>query len=302
MSSRRRAAVLACIIPTLFVGVGLGWVLAHPAGPAIDAVPSAAALAAAVVLFGLGAVPWLGVEPPRPLIAGFALAWLAAELVALWADLAVRAGVSVWRLGADAFVAGADEAPGKLVAIVAAAAVFGWAVNSTAAAVPVAVVAALSGLGIAANALAGHAGSHTWEPVSVVVHGLAAAWWCGGLTALAMLVRTRRDWAHALPKFSRSAGWAVAALAVTGVVSGVAELGVGGQWWQTGYGRVMLAKVVLLSGLLLLAGWHRRRWVPAVVAHRSTATTALRSAATEVAVMAVVLGLAAALATTSPLS
>lgn len=295
--------LLGVAIPAAFVGLACCWWLSHPSGPELTSTSGTVALIAGVVLFGLGGLPLVGAAPSIPVIAGFALVWLAADVVTIWFDVAARADVAPTAVRVQQFVDGVNSAPGVVISSLAAASIVVWAAvarRSTRPVTPVVVVAALAGLGIVGPAVTGHAITHPMEPVLVMAHALSAAWWCGTLAAMAMTITGRDGWRTALPVFSRYALFAVGALTVTGLASGAIELGIGSDWWTTGYGRVMLAKAAGLVVLIGLGAWHRRRWVPEVAARRGTAQASLRSAVIEVVVMSAVLGLAAGLATTSP--
>jgi putative copper resistance protein D len=130
------------------------------------------------------------------------------------------------------------------------------------------------------------------------VHALAASTWLGLLLALALVVRGRRGWAEALPRYSAVALPMIAAVALTGVINGLVRLGGIAPFVTTGYGRIMLAKTVLLAVLLVLGWWWRRSWVVAAARHQMRAEASLRRAVVEVSVMAVVFGLASSLAVT----
>ncbi|SFP87307.1 copper transport protein [Geodermatophilus dictyosporus] len=96
------------------------------------------------------------------------------------------------------------------------------------------------------------------------VHVAAMALWLGGLAALlAGLVRPGADagdLAGALPRWSRLASGAVAALVVTGVVQSVREVGSPAALVSTTYGWLLLAKLALVL-LLLAAAGVSRVWV-----------------------------------------
>ncbi len=152
-------------------------------------------------------------------------------------------------------------------------------------------------LGLLPGPLTGHASTapaHELAVVSVAVHAAAAALWVGGLGALLTLVATRRTLlATALPRFSPIAAEALTSVALSGVTTAAARLGSVSALVDTGYGRVILAKTVALGVLAVLGALTRRRILPAVRAHRRAPLAAL--AGSELLVMAVALGLAAAL-------
>jgi putative copper resistance protein D len=154
-------------------------------------------------------------------------------------------------------------------------------------------VAAL--LGAVMPALTGHTGSapdHQLAVISVALHVAAAALWVGGLGALLALVARHRPLLDAtLPRFSALAGGCVLAVALTGVLNAATRLDGWAALVGTGYGWLVLAKTALLVLLAGLGGLARRR----LRAHR---TPVLRWAGLEVALMAVTMGVAAALTQT----
>jgi putative copper resistance protein D len=135
--------------------------------------------------------------------------------------------------------------------------------------------------------------------VLAAVHALAASAWFGLLIALALVVRTRGEWAVALPRYSAVALPLIAAVAVTGIVNGLVRLHGITPFVTTGYGRILLAKTIVLIGLLGLGWWWRRSWVPQATNHRMRAEESLRRAVIEVVVMGIAFGLAATLAVTA---
>jgi len=70
------------------------------------------------------------------------------------------------------------------------------------------------------------------------------------------------------------------------------------QLFATGYGRVLLVKIVLTVVLMALAWRNRARWLPAAKSHRVTAYVSRSRSLTELAIMAVALTMAAALSVT----
>jgi putative copper resistance protein D len=66
----------------------------------------------------------------------------------------------------------------------------------------------------------------------------------------------------------------------------------------TGYGRLLLTKIILTAVLIALAWRNRARWLPAAKSHRATAYVSRWRSLTELAIMAVALTMAAALSVT----
>lgn len=174
-------------------------------------------------------------------------------------------------------------------------------------------------LGFAAlePALSGHPG--TQSPVVLllptnVLHVLAVSVWLGGLAALLLVLpaATReleppdrsRLLAANLARFSPIALLCVAAILLTGLGQAYAYVRDLGNLLDTAYGRAVLAKLVLLVGLLVpLAAYNRRRSVPRLERIASggkppgrTGLLLRRALRGEVALAVVVLGVTAALA------
>ena len=160
---------------------------------------------------------------------------------------------------------------------------------------PVLVAAALA---LIARPVTGHMAQQPLGSLFNAVHVLAAAVWFGVLVALAVTVRGRGAWAELLPRYSQLALRCVVALVITGVVDAAVRLGSASALLGTGYGRVVLAKAIVLCALLGLAWNWQRNWLPAASAHRLPEEESLRNAVLEVCAMSVALGLAAGLATT----
>lgn len=154
-------------------------------------------------------------------------------------------------------------------------------------------VAAL--LGVLTPAVTGHASSapdHQVAVVTIALHAGAAALWVGGLGGLLVLVAGRRRLLdEMLPRFSRLAGFCVVTVALTGVLNAGVRMESWGALFTTGYGALVLAKAALVVVLGALGALARRRLA-------TGRTPVLRWAGVEVALMAVTLGVAAALTQT----
>ncbi|MDH3052457.1 CopD family protein [Gordonia alkanivorans] len=289
-------------VPVLFAGLLVSWLLARPDGPDTVALPATLALGVSVVMLGLGLLPTVDAEPASTWIGALAGVWVVATLISAWVRTADRSGKDVFDVSAADFGEVLTSGASEMVALVTGLLIVMWAVLDllTAVEVPVLVVGALAAIGVLATAIAGHAGNNAIGPFLVGAHALAAAWWCGLLAAMVLSVRGRSGWARSLPVFSQRAPWAVGVIAVTGVVAALTEIDGLSALVTTGYGRILVAKVVMLAALVGVAAWHRRRWVPAVERHRQTETASIRNAVVELMLMAAVLGLAAGLSATAP--
>ncbi len=128
-------------------------------------------------------------------------------------------------------------------------------------------------------AAAEHASAGIQVPLAMtssVLHLVATGVWLGGLVAL--LLTLRRASVDALtdivPRFSRIAFASVTVLAVTGLYQSWRGLGSLAALTGTSYGRLLLAKLVAVTALLLAAGYSRR-WTARLAA---PATAAARTA------------------------
>ena len=283
--------------------------LARPDGPdPVATVRTLSDLLASTVL-GLCVLDWLQRDERRPVVprpelwrpmAAVAGGWALTELVLLVAATAATTtgpltpsalsrfvrDISAGQVGAATLVAAASVAIAAAVAFRRTAT---W---------PTAPFAAVAAVALLARPVTGHMSVQTFGSVLVAAHVLAAALWLGPLTAMALLLRGRRAWAALLPRYSDLAFPTVVVLAVTGFVDAAVTLGGVDALVGTGYGRILLAKSAALAGLIALGWWWRRTWVPAAAGHRVSEQDSLRHAVAEVTALAVVFGLAAALATT----
>ncbi|MEU1872194.1 copper resistance protein CopC [Streptomyces sp. NPDC019793] len=122
-------------------------------------------------------------------------------------------------------------------------------------------------------AAAEHASAGIQVPLAMTsstLHLLATAVWLGGLTALVLTLRSTAD-AATVARFSRVAFVSVTVLVITGVYQSWRGLGSWEALTGTTYGRLLLAKVVLVAVLLAVAAVSRR-WTTAL----ATAALAVR--------------------------
>lgn len=151
----------------------------------------------------------------------------------------------------------------------------------------------------------GHAGSggenlHDVSLISMELHVLGAVSWTAGLLAImVLLVGNRTLLAQALPRFSALATLCVFLVAITGAFNGWYVLyGTPGiQWYvalfTTGYGWILIGKIVCVTGAGALGAYTRFALLPRIVDRRPTAV--LTWATLEIAVLAIAFGLAAVL-------
>jgi putative copper resistance protein D len=188
---------------------------------------------------------------------------------------------------------------GALLTVACAATVLGCAIarlrDPDLVALRIVLVIAL--LGMLTPGVTGHASSsasHEVAVTTVALHVAAASLWVGGLGAILVLLSRRRELLQsALPRFSTLAGACLAVVTVSGVLTAQVRLGSWAALFLTGYGALVIAKAVALVLLGLLGLLTRRR----MAAGRMPV---LRWAGVEVTVMAVTLGLAAALSQAAP--
>ena len=123
---------------------------------------------------------------------------------------------------------------------------------------------AFAGIGAAALGLAGHAGSsldHVNAVNAMSVHLVAVSVWAGGLLVL-FLLSARMDETQVSTVIRRFSPWAlaaVAALALSGLISAWIRMSHWSELLTTGYGRVVLFKAAGLLALAVLGALQRRR-------------------------------------------
>jgi copper transport protein len=119
----------------------------------------------------------------------------------------------------------------------------------------------LLALGFASGlSLSGHSATSASASFADWAHLSAAALWIGGLVQLVLLPRERRR--QVIPAFSQVATVCVALLVGAGVYLSVMRLPELHDLWRTGYGHVLLVKLVLVAGVLGWAGLHRFFFTP----------------------------------------
>lgn len=154
--------------------------------------------------------------------------------------------------------------------------------------------------GIVIVALTGHsAGSASHEDAvnSLGVHLIGVTVWVGGLLSIALMrPRIGQDLSATVSRYSVLAGWAYAAVAVTGLQQAVIRLG-SFAGITSAYGAMVVAKTVILV-VLGVIGWQQRRRVIASIANSDRGFA--RLALLELSLMAAAMGLGAVLGRTPP--
>ena len=304
--TRLRRACLGALVVAL--SVALAWILARPDGALASILTRVLADGAAVLVLGLAVAPWLDIARYRTelarrstaVMAVAAWVWLAAELIRLVTTAADTAGVAVRDLGvrtAIEFAVSTTAGRADLICVVAALLVVAMTLAARNPGASL-VIAGIAALGAAARTLAGHLSESALGGLAVTLHALAAALWCGVLAAIVLVVDRRGQWARVLPRFSQLSLWSVLVLWVGGVLSAAVVLGSPAELVDTGHGRLLLAKIVVTTVLMVLAWHNRSQWLPSARGHRVSAEVSTRRSGTELALMALALTLAAALAVT----
>lgn len=161
---------------------------------------------------------------------------------------------------------------------------------------------------VVAPVLVGH--SQSVEPLAVMrladgVHLLLAAFWGGGLLALARVVRhiAPHEAATTVVRFSGGALISVIGLVASGTVMAVLVLDSWADLPGTPYGRNLLIKIGLVLTVAAIAAWNRTHLVPAVISQPDDEGRwlALRAMLRrEIALLAVILVITGALTATAP--
>lgn len=310
---RRFGFVLAAA--TAFLGVTVAFTLAYPTFPGGSSWLRVVAVISGSVVLGFGLLRVMDdrSDSRRPSIASLVMwrsvgflsgLWAVTEMILLAFAAADSAGrtpltlspstltsfvtsISVGRLGAATVL---------LAVALCAVGVIGYRLDATWSPVPVIVMASLA---LVARPITGHMSQFSFGSIAVAVHVLCASVWLGVLGAMALSLRSKSAWAVLLPIYSRMAFWCVVGVASTGVIDAVLKLQTPSASIETGYGRIVLAKIVVTAVLLAAAQRIRRSWLPAAVAHRSTAEYSQSRAVAHICLLTAAFGLAAALATTA---
>lgn len=159
------------------------------------------------------------------------------------------------------------------------------------------------GLGAAsmvAVSLSGHPWSSSAPSVAVVadfLHQVFAGIWIGGLVALLLSLRVAADRIGLVYRFSQLAGVCAAGVLVSGSVSGYLNVRSFDVVLTTGYGQLLVIKVVGFAAVCGFGWVNRRRYIPLLAKTLEPLTRSLRI---EVAVAAVVLAVTAGLVNQPP--
>ncbi|MDP2013301.1 MAG: cytochrome c oxidase assembly protein [Actinomycetota bacterium] len=160
----------------------------------------------------------------------------------------------------------------------------------------------LSLLAAALPSLGGHGaglGDHAMAITSGVAHVLGAFLWMGGLFALALhAVRKDMPIQRAVQKFSSIALIAFVLVAASGLGNAYTRLDTVNQLFTTGYGQVIIFKLLLLVALGVIAWVMRQRVINSLTSSRVAVFA--RVAGLELFTMGVAVALGVALASSAP--
>ncbi len=112
--------------------------------------------------------------------------------------------------------------------------------------------------------LNGHPRSGRWQNLAMgldTAHIIAASAWIGGLVALVFVALTNTEVEHhggAAKRFSKVAFIAVVVVASTGSLQAVRQLAAISDLWSSTYGRLLIAKVVVIAMILAFANHSRK--------------------------------------------
>ena len=231
--------------------------------------------------------------------------WAALALAQMVLALANVLGLSlIETLNPQVIATYANEVPATraLIAVAALAVVVAigcFLGSSTGAAMGWLVVALLAS---SLPSLGGHGaglGDHAMALTSGVAHVLGAYLWIGGLFALALhAVRSDMPIQRAVQKFSSIALVAFVLVAVSGIGNAYTRLDTIDQLLTTGYGQVILFKLLLIAALGAIAWVMRERLITSMTASR--VTMFVRVAGLELLTMSIAVALGVALASSAP--
>jgi copper transport protein len=129
--------------------------------------------------------------------------------------------------------------------------------------IPVEAVVGLCALGVLATfAYAGHASTGRWTAAGVtldLLHLAGAAFWLGGVALLAVTLGRPGDAGDAgevmgaAERFARLALPAVGLVVLSGAVQGWRQLESWSAVWDTDYGRILFAKVLVVAAIVIVA-------------------------------------------------
>lgn len=188
-----------------------------------------------------------------------------------------------------------------IVIFAAVTTVLAFAIRDQRAVLVVLAAAVVTIVPLAQQGHAAGASGHNEAVTSLTVHLIAVAVWLGGLLTVAVLSRSvdRTRLVVITLRYSSLALLAFIGVASSGVVSSVLRVGSFSDLVTTGYGWILVAKIVTLTALGVFGFLQRKRFIGRLNAPGSAGTKAFWMLITlELAIMGVASGLAAALGRT----
>lgn len=188
-----------------------------------------------------------------------------------------------------------------VVILAAVTTVLAFAIRDQRAVLLVLAAAVASVLPLAQQGHAAGASGHNQAVTALTVHLIAVAVWLGGLLTVAVLSRTldRPRLAVVTLRYSTLALLAFIGVASSGIVSSALRLNAPSELFTTGYGGILLAKIVALTALGTFGALQRRRFINRLSTPGTVGTRAFWMLVTlELAIMGIASGLAAALGRT----
>jgi copper transport protein len=230
-----------------------------------------------------------------------------ASAVAAWGfqglDLLGRAPADILTFPPWRAAAGTSLAPSLLIAIVAMTLAGTALLKVSGRTKRLLSAAAILGVGVALAA-SGHASTAPPQWLTrpmVFLHGVAVAFWIGGLAPLAALaMRPAASLLVIVNRFSRVAVPVVAGLALTGLALAAVQLVSIRALVTTNYGVILSIKLVLVTGLLGLAALNRFRLTPQLAVEPLNTRALVRSIVLEGVVAAGILSVVAGWRFTPP--
>jgi len=157
----------------------------------------------------------------------------------------------------------------------------------------------LAGLALASSGHASTAPPQDLSRPAVFLHGACVAFWIGSLVPLLAIVRAGRGGGE-LDRFSRMIPFPLAALLASGLSLAWIQLDRPDALWTTGYGEILLRKLVVVVVLLALAAANRFVLVPRFHKRPDAKAPLLASIATEAVLALAILILVAGWRFTPP--
>jgi len=151
-------------------------------------------------------------------------------------------------------------------------------------------------------AASGHAIDYGTAAIAAyLVHELAAGLWLGSLLGLWLVAPTAGGaLGKVAPRVSQIAGWCVTGIVISGAYLAYCGLGLNlTHLLYSSYGRTLLWKLALVTGVVAIGGYNRYRLLP-TLSDKVKSRELLRNVAVESLLLIVIIGVAARLANTPP--